>query len=155
MTFCYNHGIDHPDGCPDDLVDVPDQMSLSLVSSTSITPAPARGAEDGRNGPPERSLEAGRTERDEGLRVVRDHTPETWAERFDECALRFAAMANGRREFTSEDVTEIVGQPPNHPNAVGARMNALAKRGLIVKTGYRQAERPNQHATVIATWRGA
>lgn len=54
-------------------------------------------------------------------------------------------------EFTSEALTELVGQPP-HPNQVGAVFNAAARGGLIRRTGFVKAERPNQHAAMISSW---
>lgn len=55
--------------------------------------------------------------------------------------------------FTSEDVTAKVGQPPSS-GAVGARINAAAKRGLIEHVGYTKARRANQHGAELRTWRG-
>jgi hypothetical protein len=86
-----------------------------------------------------------------GIRTVTSNTPEGYREAFDRV---LDELASTGLEFTSEDVTSVVGQPPNHPNAVGAMINGAAKRGVIRKCGYRQAKRPNQHATVIAIWAG-
>lgn len=55
--------------------------------------------------------------------------------------------------FTSEDVTRVAGQP-GHPNAVGALLNAAARRGLIARVGFVQADRANQHGALISQWRG-
>lgn len=62
-------------------------------------------------------------------------------------------LALSGREFTSEDVTDIVGQP-GHPNAVGAVLNGAARAGLIYRVGFKGADRPNQHAALISVWRG-
>ena len=77
--------------------------------------------------------------------------PSGWVTAFDAELRGFAARGG---EFTSEDITALVGQPPSS-GAVGARMNAAAQRGLIVRTGDIKANRPNQHRTRISTWRGA
>ena len=75
-----------------------------------------------------------------------------WPRRFNR-ALR--ELARSGREFTSEDVTVKVGMSPAHPSAVGSKMNAASKAGLIEWTGaMRQAERPNQHRALLKVWRG-
>lgn len=77
-------------------------------------------------------------------------TPSGWVERFDAELERRAATGV---PFTSEDVTYAVGQPPSS-GAVGARINAAARRGLIVHVGYTKARRPNQHAAELRQWKG-
>lgn len=59
-------------------------------------------------------------------------------------------------EFTSEDVTRQVGQPPAsaHPNTVGALMNRCAATLRLERVGDKPAVRANQHATRISVWRG-
>lgn len=94
-------------------------------------------------------LKAGEALKAGGIATVSSHTPEDWAKAFEEQVLDFVRLGS---QFTSEDVTQLVGQPPNHPNAVGARMNAMARRGFIKRVGFRKAERKNQHATVIGVW---
>lgn len=87
-------------------------------------------------------------------RAERSATPSGYVAAFDD---RVKALAASGVEFTSEDVTTTVGLPPDSSgSAVGARMNAAAKRGLIVKVGRRvKARRPNQHAAMLEVWRGA
>jgi hypothetical protein len=55
--------------------------------------------------------------------------------------------------FSAEDVRDYVGDPA-HPNAMGARINAAAKRGLIVKAGTVKAHRPERHANEMRLWVG-
>jgi hypothetical protein len=88
--------------------------------------------------------------RAEGTQAVLN--PE-WSERFDATV---TALALSRVEFTSEDITARVGRPPSGSgSAVGARVNAAAKKGIIRWTGrMQQAERPNQHAALLKVWRG-
>lgn len=76
-----------------------------------------------------------------------------WTDKFDAVV---TALALSRVEFTSEDVTARAGQPPSGSgSAVGARINAAAKKGIIRWTGaMRKAERPNQHAALLKVWRG-
>jgi hypothetical protein len=54
--------------------------------------------------------------------------------------------------FTAETLTAAIGRP-SHPNAVGARLNALARSGLIAVDGFVQAERSERHASRMLRWR--
>ncbi len=76
-----------------------------------------------------------------------------WADR---ARVVITFLARTGQPFTSEDVTYVVGQPPAgcSPNAVGAVMNAAAKRGDITRVGDSVAVRRNQHGTRIGLWRG-
>jgi hypothetical protein len=99
--------------------------------------------------PVARDVLAGRAARDVALAQVGRHTPESYRAGF-EAVVRDFWLA--RRSFSSEDVTERIGQPPNHPNAVGALTRAVARSYGAVKVGRVQAKRTNQHATEIALW---
>lgn len=79
-----------------------------------------------------------------------------WKRRFDDAA-RYLASTGA--PFTSEDVTSITGLPrntgTNANNAVGAMMNALARKGVIRKTGERKpSRRPSSHGAELTAWRG-
>jgi hypothetical protein len=104
----------------------------------------------------ERDLAEGIRRKEEGqARASNGYSQlDNWPHRFDTTV---EMLAQRRVPFTSEDATAITGLPPaGSPSAVGARMTAAAKRGIIRKTGrYVKAERPNQHAAVIAEWIGA
>jgi hypothetical protein len=76
--------------------------------------------------------------------------PSGWVQRFD---TELERRAQSGVTFTSEDVTHAVGQPPSS-GAVGARINAAARRGLIEHVGYTRATRANQHGAELRTWRG-
>ena len=76
--------------------------------------------------------------------------PSGWVVRFDQELERRAAQGV---PFTSEDVTHSVGQPPSS-GAVGARINAAARRGIIEHVGYTKARRANQHGAELRTWKG-
>ena len=76
-----------------------------------------------------------------------------WRERFDR---RVEVLAMTGEMFTSEDVTAEVGLPPSGSvNAIGARMAAAARRGVIVRLGDVKARRPNRHAARVSQWAGA
>ena len=89
--------------------------------------------------------------RNAGCESVRRNAPASYKDSFTNVLERFA---NSGEEFTSEDITAVVGQPPNHPNTVGAMMQRAAKKGIIRKCGYCQSVRPKSHAAVIARWVG-
>lgn len=79
---------------------------------------------------------------------------QTWKTRFAEAVQE---MADRGWSFTSEDVLACVGLPReatmNANNAVGAMMNAMAKRGIIQKTPQRrQARRSTSHGRELAVW---
>lgn len=80
-----------------------------------------------------------------------------WKSRFREAATYLASTGAG---FTSEDVIYITGLPTgdiamNANNAVGAMMNALARKGVIEKTARRkQSKRPTSHGAELIVWAG-
>lgn len=89
--------------------------------------------------------------KDQAMHAVLDHTEPSYKSLLEGALLSFPA---GRR-ITVEDLTRVVGRPPagTHFNAVGAIVNAMARRGLIRKTGRMiKAERPGMHATELAEW---
>ena len=52
-------------------------------------------------------------------------------------------------EMTGEDIRMESGATAHHPNAWGAAIMGLTRRGLLIKTGeYRQMVRPSSHARV-------
>ncbi len=69
-------------------------------------------------------------------------------------------LAATRMPFTSEDVIDAVGLPSGDigkdaNNAVGAMMTAMAKQGVIRKTGNRvPSKRPTSHAAELTEWSG-
>lgn len=93
--------------------------------------------------------------RDAGIQRVLHHTPEAYAKAFHR---RFLDLMHTYRPFTSEDIVNVVGQPPNHHNAIGALMNtcvrAAKKEGLIVATGWKAANHDKGHARAIRIYRG-
>lgn len=69
-------------------------------------------------------------------------------------------LAASGRDFTSEDLTAIVGLPhpdateANRNNAVGAVISGAARRGLIRRVGLSNANRAVSHAAALSVWRG-
>ena len=89
--------------------------------------------------------------RDRGADRVMHNTPDDWAIACDRAIAKLAATC---KEFTAEDVRAICGDPPNHPNAMGARFLSAVRGGALLKVGYRHPARKSSHASVIAVWRG-
>lgn len=84
----------------------------------------------------------------QALRVV-----PIWSER----AERWVRELSSGTRFTSEDLTDAIGKPrkvteTNRNNAVGAKINSLAKRGLIKGHGYVTALNPESHGRNIRVW---
>lgn len=95
----------------------------------------------------------GRRRRDLGMARVDALVEHGWRTRFDRSVRMFAAVGE---DFTADDIIEQVGMPLGNPNAIGARMNALARAGVIVATGRTaKAKRPESHARRQTVWRGA
>lgn len=68
---------------------------------------------------------------------------------------RVRQLARTRKTpFTSEDVTNKVGYPPNHPNAIGALMGRSATDLGLVRVGEVAATRPNQKGARISAYLG-
>lgn len=89
----------------------------------------------------------------EGIARVFAGTDPEWAAAFDNCLYQIASTG---RQFTSEEVTAMVGLPPvgTHLNAVGARVNAAARAGIITEVGTVKASRVNRHAAKVTLWQG-
>lgn len=96
-------------------------------------------------------LPVGEAEKQLGMARADEAAETAWKERVDD-AIRSLAEAGG--EFTADDVREITGAPPSHPNAMGARFYAMSKRGVIRRVGFRKSGRASLHAHHIALWTG-
>ena len=94
---------------------------------------------------------SGEALRDAGISSVERNTPEDWR---IACDRAIATLAATGREFTAEDVRALCGDPPCHPNAMGARFMSAARTGLLEKVAYRNPTRATAHGSVIAVWRG-
>ena len=89
--------------------------------------------------------------RDAGVESVTEHAPGEWRSAADRVIVQ---LANAREPFTAEDVRRVVGDPPNHPNAMGARFLEAARAGLIRQVGRVQPARPSRHASTFGAWIG-
>lgn len=102
--------------------------------------------------PRQMSLEDALRARDDGMRTAIYATDVQWTAAFDAAIARWAARGE---PFTSDEPIAEVGPPIGSPNAVGARMNAAARAGVIRKVGYRPSSRPSRQGGVVAVWVGA
>jgi hypothetical protein len=89
--------------------------------------------------------------KEKGMSRADKAVAEVWKEACDQ-AILYLATTSG--DFTAEDIRLMVGDPPFHPNAMGARFNAAGRRGQIEKVGFREAERGSAHRRVLTVWRG-
>jgi len=88
--------------------------------------------------------------RDEAIARVEEHAPIDWMEQARRTVLR---LSEGRAFFTSDDVWEILGSPPE-PRALGAVMQRLSREGKIQATReWRQSVRPECHARPVRVWK--
>lgn len=93
-------------------------------------------------------LSKGEQLRDTGIEQVLSGK-DAYKQEFDEVA-DMILKCKGR--VTAPDVTEIVGMPPGHRNAIGAAMRRFAlARGLTI-VEYIKCNRPERHAGRIAVW---
>ena len=99
--------------------------------------------------------------KEEGMEKARTAADvQTWKQRFTDAVLTLVARRPGLA-FTSEEIIDMVGLPRedsgmNANNAVGAMMNALAKRGFIRKTTMRRkCRRASSHGREVAVWMAA
>lgn len=99
---------------------------------------------------------AGQKAKEEGMALALSPDPLTeWKAAFRSTVTTWAGQ--GKR-FTSEDVTDYIGLPSgakgmNANNAVGAMMNALARKGIIRKTYHREpSRRPSSHGAELVVW---
>jgi hypothetical protein len=89
--------------------------------------------------------------RNTGIATVNAHTPKFWRYSAD-AAIRYLCdecLLNRRANFTAEDVRVICGDPPNHPNAMGARFSAWTRAGLIERDALGNSQRPTSHAALM------
>ena len=100
------------------------------------------------------SAEEGKILKEEGMDLALSNADYSWKEEFRDVVL---GLLDGK-EFTSEDVIEVVGLPNGGPglhknNAVGAVMAGLAKQGHIAKTGRHVSSRTkSSHAAELTVW---
>jgi hypothetical protein len=82
-----------------------------------------------------------------------DHNPREVPWR-TQARIAMAELVDAGGTFTADDLIDRVGVP-NSPNGVGAIVNGFARRGLIIRAGYRRSRRPARHAGMVSVWRAA
>lgn len=87
--------------------------------------------------------------RDKGIERVMKNTGDSYKEAVN-AACKLLSMR--QQLFTAEDIREIVGDPPHHPNVLGACIMLCVRAGVIRPVGYGRATRPAGHARVIRTY---
>lgn len=86
--------------------------------------------------------------RDEGVTLAASGD-QPWQER----AVQWISALPYGTEFTSEDLTDAIGNPSNDHRAVGAAMLVHSRAGSIVTTGrFDRSARPSRHAGIIQVW---
>lgn len=82
-----------------------------------------------------------------------------WKADVDAAIAGLAAKVDGDGRpirFTAEDVRALAGDPPDHPNAMGARFQRASRNRVIRWTGeFQTSSRPSLHAHPIRVWQGA
>lgn len=120
--------------------------------STNARPLRATGGTmDGQTGLAFTFPATGESEKQLGMARADAAAEVAWRERVDD-AIRLLAAGGG--EFTADDVREMTGAPPSHPNAMGARFFHAAKVGVIRSVGFKKSERASLHAHHIRVWTG-
>lgn len=98
---------------------------------------------------PQYDLLLSRLERDKALDAVEEESLTDFTDR--------VVASMGPAEVTGEDITRAVqgmGRDAHHPNAWGAVINALIRRGRLEKTGeYRQMTKVSAHAHSTPVYR--
>jgi hypothetical protein len=119
------------------------QTSLPFGSRPSVSALPVARDDE--------TTEA-KLSRDVGAALADEAETTAWRVAVDAAIAQLAERAG---TFTAEDVRQIAGDPPSHPNAMGARFMAASRRGLIRRVGFREAQRVTLHGHPIALWVGA
>ena len=86
--------------------------------------------------------------KDAGRALVLEHTPERGVADFEQQA---AALLKTNGSFTAEEVVTLIGQPPNHTNAIGAACRQFVKRNGLTGS-YEPARSPSAHGRIITRW---
>lgn len=85
----------------------------------------------------------------EGQARVLKHTPDSWYFAMFSAA---EALLRTRGSFTSEDLREIAGDSPGHPNAVGATTTAIVKKLNLRAVGRTKSRRVRSHGAALVVW---
>lgn len=105
----------------------------------------------------EASAAIGEAKKEAGMQLAAGAADPDWRRAVDDAIVRLASTRDDAGElvrFTAEDIRRIAGDPPDHPNAMGARFYIAARRGVIRRVAYRKSKRASLHAHPIAVWQG-
>lgn len=93
--------------------------------------------------------------RDAGIAQTDENTSDRWKDAADRAIAQLAwdCKIGLRDQFSSEDVRALAGDPPDNPNAMGARFLHARRRGVIHLVGYGVATRPEAHACRLTFYR--
>jgi hypothetical protein len=94
------------------------------------------------------ATQTGQELKDAGCALVLEHTPERWVAEFEAQA---TALLRANGSFTAEEVVTLIGQPPNHTNAIGAVCRTFVKRNGLTGS-YEPARSPSAHGRIITRW---
>lgn len=88
--------------------------------------------------------------RDEAIEQVKRSTPAEWAKDARTCLV---AILMTQRTATTDDVWQVIGQPPE-PRALGGVIKDMVDNRTIEPTGeYVASIRPKCHARPVRVWR--
>jgi hypothetical protein len=88
---------------------------------------------------------------DEGMVEALAHTSNMYKEEAHGAILLLARRGG---EFTVEDLRDLVGDPPNHPAAMGAIINGALRSKMIKSVGFAKAKRRSSHARYVRVFTG-
>ena len=86
--------------------------------------------------------------KDAGCIKVLKNTPDQWVADFEQQA---TALLRSAGSFTAEEVVTMIGQPPNHTNAIGAACRQFVRRNGLLGS-YEPAKSPSAHGRIITRW---
>lgn len=88
--------------------------------------------------------------RDAGILLVDSAEDPAWKQAADEAILE---LARAGKLFTADDVRTRAGDP-THANALGARINLWARKGVIRPAGYAKSRRTSRRSSRMLRWLG-
>lgn len=94
----------------------------------------------------------GRARRDDGVARADRLADAGWKAEADRIVGELAAAG---RDFCADDLHDAGLSTAINSSAVGGRLLAAARAGIIVKVGYTTSTRPGRRAGATAVWRGA
>jgi hypothetical protein len=96
-------------------------------------------------------LAEARAARDKAIAQAVENAPDEWLAQANRAVLSVAWRLH---EFTADDIWATGLPQPREPRALGGVLKALAKSGVIAKTGrFQSTARVRRHAAPVAIWR--